>query len=75
MSGKKKADAAPVVEEQPSEGGSYLRDPVTGALTRVEHPALDPTDPLHEANLASAEPAADAPDQPPAGGDTSHQEG
>lgn len=38
-------------EEQPTQGGSYLRDTVTGELTRVEHPALDPTDPDHEDNL------------------------
>lgn len=26
------------VEEQPITGGSFVRDPTTGKLTRVEHP-------------------------------------
>ena len=29
--------AAPAQADSPTEGGSYTRDPVTGALTRVHH--------------------------------------
>lgn len=40
------AGAAPppaaIVEEQPVHGGSYVRDPETGALSRVEGPEIEP---------------------------------
>ena len=86
MSGRKKSpEIMRVIEQQPSEGGSYTRDPVTGELTRVEHPALDPTDPLHEANVSPdviapvdrepEQPAAGDTAPPPVGEDNSQQEG
>lgn len=47
----------------PSEGGSYLRDDETGALTRVDAPPAETT-PEPQAEEPPADPAPDAPETP-----------
>lgn len=51
---RRPADPAPAAAPPtPSEGGSYLRDPETGALTRIDEAPAAPVEP-------PTEPAADA---------------
>ena len=74
---KPKASVAASTEEQPSRGGSFLRDPETGALTQVEGPATQAE--LDEAAAADAgdpedAPVDDADPAAPSGADQNEQE-